>query len=101
MDHLEPHKIVMTGPDYILRSEYEQFTKLYEIRHSELRLEIKDLESGLKTDISNMTVKIDAISAKLARSGVDAWKLLAVSLLNFMLGGGIIGALNYFHMIGH
>ena len=78
------------GPgDYVLRSEYEQFTKLYEIRHSELRLEIKDLESGLKTDISGVNVKLDALNTQMARRGVDAWKLLAVSLSSLITGYGL------------
>ena len=71
---------------YVIRSEYEQFTKLYEIRHSELRLEIKDLESGLKTDISNMSVKIDAISTQMARRGADGWKLMATSSFSLIVG---------------
>jgi len=85
-------------PDYITRSEYEQFTKLYEIRHSELRLEIKDLESGLKTDISNMSVKIDKISMQMAQRGADAWKLMATSL-----GSVIVGYVLYYlqHMFIH
>ena len=73
-------------PDYVTRSEYEQFTKLYEIRHSELRLEIKDLESGLKTDISNMNVKLDNLGTQMAKRGADGWKLLATSLLS-LVGG--------------
>lgn len=86
--------------DYVLRTEYEQFTKLYEIRHSELRLEIKDLESGLKADISNMNVKLDGMASQLARQGTNGWKLLAVGLLNFILGGGAIALLNYLHVMG-
>ena len=74
---------------YVTRSEYEQFTKLYEIRHSELRLEIKDLESGLKTDISTMSVKIDAIRTQMDRRGVDGWKLLATALTS-LIGGYVL-----------
>lgn len=72
--------------EYVTRSEYEQFTRLYEIRHSELRLEIKDLESGLKQDISNMTVKIDGLKTQLDRRGVDAWKLAATSSVSLIVG---------------
>lgn len=79
----------MTQSEYVTRSEYEQFTKLYEIRHSELRLEIKDLESGLKQDISNMTVKLDTIGVQMARRGVDGWKLLTVSMSS-LIGGYVL-----------
>jgi len=85
-------------PDYITRSEYEQFTKLYEIRHSELRLEIKDLESGLKADISNMSVKIDKISTQMAQRGADGWKLLATAMTS-LIGGYLLYYLQ--HMFIH
>ncbi len=71
---------------FITRDEYRQFTKLYEVRHSELRLEIKDLESGLKIDLSSMTVKLDSLSTQLARRGADGWKLMATSSLSLIAG---------------
>ena len=76
----------MAQEEYVTRSEYEQFTRMYELRHSELRLEIKDLESGLKTDISNMTVKIDALKTQLDRKGADGWKLAATSTISLIVG---------------
>jgi hypothetical protein len=84
----------------VTRAEYEQFTRLYEVRHSELRLEIKELETGLKTDMSSMNVKLDTLSGQMARQGANAWKLVAVSLINFMVGGGVIGLLSYLHIFG-
>lgn len=85
------------SPDFVTRSEYEQFVKVYEIRHSELRLEIKDLESGLKTDISTMNVKLDGLGTQMARRGVDAWKLIAVSMSS-LIGGYVLYFLQ--HLIG-
>lgn len=79
----------MTQSEFVLRSEYEQFTRLYELRHSELRLEIKDLESGLKADISAMNVKLDGLGTQMARRGADGWKLLAVSMSS-LIGGYLL-----------
>ena len=78
-----------SAEEYVTRGEYEQFTRMYELRHSELRLEIKDLESGLKQDISSMTVKLDGLRTQLDRRGVDGWKLAATSTIS-LIGGYIL-----------
>jgi len=73
-------------PDYIARSEYEQFVKLYEIRHSELRLENKDLESEIKAQLSAVNTKIDTLTSQVVSKGNDGWKLLATSMLSLVSG---------------
>lgn len=92
----------MTVPaDFITRSEYEA-------RHSELRTELIRLSSEndshfkwavnenekLRQDIQ---VKFDVLAAKVDSAGVGMWKLVTASIVNFMLGGGLIALLNYLH----
>lgn len=87
--------------NYITRSEYEA-------RHAELRTELIRLSTehdgyfkwvvaendALKKDVQ---AKFEALSSKIDTARVSAWKLVAVSALNFMLGGGLIAVLSYFH----
>ena len=94
--------------NYITRSEYEA-------RHSELRTELIRLSTendtyfkwvvgendALKKDVQakfdTLTSMINA-QAKLIDAGrVSVWKLIAISCLNFMLGGGLVAFLEYFH----
>ena len=78
----------------ITRTEYEQFIKTYEIRHAELRLEMKEVETEIKSDILSMSTKIDALSLQMARRGMDAWKLLSVSAFS-VIGGYIVSYLQH------
>ena len=88
----------MTTPqDYIQRSEYEQFTKTYEVRHTELRLEIKEMENDQKAQLNTMTAKIDALSVQISRKSLDAWKIIATSAVSIIIGY----ALDYLqHLLG-
>ena len=72
--------------DPVTRSEYEQFVKLYEIRHSELRLENKDLETEIKAQLNAVNTKIDTLTSQVANRGNDGWKLLATSMLSLVSG---------------
>ena len=94
--------------NYITRSEYEA-------RHSELRTELIRLSSEhdshfkwvvtenekmrndvqVKFDI--LTTKIDSQAKSIDSAGVGVWKLVTASVINFMLGGGLIALLNYLH----
>ena len=88
--------------NYIQRSEYEA-------RHSELRTELLRLSTEhdshfkwvvaendkMRTDVQT---KFDVLSAKLDAAKLSPWKLIAVSLINFLLGCGLIATLNYFHL---
>ena len=87
--------------DFITRSEYEA-------RHSELRTELIRLSSENDTHFKwvvaenekirqDVQAKFDILVAKINSATVGAWKLVAVSMVNFMLGGGIIALLNYLH----
>src|SRR5215469_7681484 len=96
--------------NYITRSEYEA-------RHSELRTELIRLSSEGDTHFrwvveenekmrKDVQAKFDALSAKLdaAQETIDSaringWKLVAVSLINLLVGGGLVGALNYLHLL--
>jgi len=46
----------------ISRTEYEQFIKIYEVRHSELRLEMKELETDIKASMNETNIKIDRLT---------------------------------------
>lgn len=85
--------------DYVTRREYEQFTRLYELRHAELRVEVKEMENQLSSQMNGLSAKMDTVSTQLAKSGANGWRLLAISLLNFMAGGGLIAALNALHLL--
>lgn len=87
--------------NYITRSEYEA-------RHSELRTELLRLSTEhdahfkwvvaendkMRTDVQ---AKFDMLAAKLDTASVGVWKIVTASVINFMLGGGLIALLNYLH----
>ena len=82
----------------VFRNEYEQFTKMYELRHSELRLEIKEVETDLKSQMSSMINKMDVLSNQVNRRSLDVWKLVASSAVSLIAGY----LLNYFqHLLPH
>ena len=87
--------------NYITRSEYEA-------RHSELRTELIRLntehDSHFKWVVSenekmrnDVQTKFEILTSKIDAARVSAWKLVAISAINFMLGGGLIALLNYLH----
>lgn len=83
--------------EYVTRGEYEQFIRMYEVRHAELRVEVKEIETNITGQMNHVTAKLDTLSSQLQRNSTNGWKLLAVSLLNFMLGGGLVALLNTLH----
>jgi uncharacterized transporter YbjL len=89
----------MSGDELVTRNEYEQFTKIYEIRHSELRLEIKELETSLKGDVQNLSKKIDDLSSEVKNNGTDRWKTLSTSMLSFFIGVATYYVLYVTHII--
>jgi len=84
------------GPELpdISRAKYEQFIKVYEVRHTELRLEMKELETDIKADISSMSIKIDRMSLEMAHRGLDAWKLVGTSAVS-LISGYILAVLQH------
>ena len=87
--------------NYITRSEYEA-------RHSELRTELLRLstehDSHFKWVVAendkmraDVQAKFDVLAAKLDGASVGVWKIVTASVINFMLGGGLIALLNYLH----
>lgn len=76
----------MTMTETPTRTEYDQFVRMYEVRHSELRLEIKELETDIKAQISNMNGKMDMLANQVSRRGMDGWKLLATSSISLIAG---------------
>ncbi len=68
------------------RTEYDQFTRMYEVRHSELRLEIKELETDLKGQMNTMNGKMDMLANQVSSRGLDAWKLVATSSASLIAG---------------
>ena len=97
----------VTG-DYIRRSEYEA-------RHAELRVELmrlstehdshfkwvvaenEKMRNDVQTKFDILATKIDLQAKSIDSAGVGVWKLVAASVINFMLGGGLIALLNYLH----
>ena len=78
--------------DIIRRPEYEQFVKLYELRHSELMISVKELEVENKqtvTDILNrmekMSQEIADIKIAVSRRSLDIWKLAATSAVSVII----------------
>ena len=79
--------------DVILRAEYEHFLKAYEVRHGELRLEIKEVEQDIHNQIASLDNKIDSLENKLEtlsnqmnKRSLDIWKLLATSSVSLIVG---------------
>lgn len=95
---------MMTSPEttnYITRSEYEA-------RHAELRTELIRLNTEHDSHFQwvvtenekmrkDVQAKFDVLSAKVDAAGASLWKIVAIAILNFMLGGGLIALLNYLH----
>lgn len=87
----------MSDSDYITRSEYET-------RHSELRTEMIALRASDDTLRRDMTTrfdtfdsKLDALDAKISAAQTSGWKLATISMINFVLGGGLVALLSYLH----
>ena len=87
--------------NYITRSEYEA-------RHAELRTELIRLntehDSHFKWVVAenekmrnDVQTKFEILSGKVDAAGASLWKIVAIAILNFMLGGGLIALLNYLH----
>lgn len=62
--------------DFIARNEYEA-------RHTEMRAEV----ARIMTRIDLLSDKMDRVNERLASSRTAGWKLLAISLINFLVGG--------------
>jgi hypothetical protein len=89
----------MSVGDYITRSEYEA-------RHSELRTEMLRLNSttdAIRSDIQArfdvMATKLEKMDDKIDNSRVAVWKMLAVSVVNFVLGGGVVAFIQITHVV--
>lgn len=76
--------------EYITRAEYEA-------RHAELKIEFLNLSSDVKSNQKEIQAKLEVLSEKLDTARVSSWKLIAVSALNFIMGGGLVAVLSYFH----
>lgn len=76
--------------EYITRSEYEA-------RHAELKAEFLNLSSDVKTNQKETLAKLEILSNKLDSARASNWKLIAMSAINFMVGGGLVAFLSYLH----
>lgn len=77
----------------IKRAEYEQFIRTYELRHAELRTELKEVEVDMRDRISNLGIKLDNLSTQMSKldndvaaKSLDAWKIIATSALSLIVG---------------
>jgi hypothetical protein len=75
-----------TGNDPVERSEYEQFVHTYEVRHAELRLELKESEVELKGQMNDMIGKMDTLTTQINRRSLDVWKLVSTSAVSIIAG---------------
>ena len=82
------------GNDPVERTEYEQYVRMSESKHAELHLEIKEVETDLKTQMNSMMNKIDLLSVQMTKRSLDAWKLIATSMVS-LVGGYILGHLHF------
>jgi len=98
----------MSVGDYITRSEYEA-------RHAELRTEMLHLGAttdAIRSDIQArfdlltakiekfddaQTAKLEKMDEKIDSAQVAAWKVVALSAANFIVGGGMMAVFQYFH----
>lgn len=72
--------------DELQRGEYEQFVRLYEIRHGELHAEVKDLENDIKKQLYDMSKQIDDLKTAVTSNKTDGWKLATTSLISLVFG---------------
>lgn len=91
----------MSVGDYITRSEFEA-------RHSELRTELIRLSTENDAHFNwvvnenekirkDVQIKFDSLVEKIDSARVSTWKAVALSSVNFILGGGLVGLLTYLH----
>ena len=78
------------GTDPVERTEYEQYVHMAEMRHTELRLEIKEVETDLKAQMGSMISKMDTLAIQVNRRSLDVWKLVATSAVS-VIAGYILG----------
>lgn len=76
--------------EYITRPEYEA-------RQAEMKSELVRISMDASADRKDVQAKFDILSNKIDGAKVSAWKLIAVSTVNFMIGGGLVAFLNYLH----
>lgn len=77
--------------EYITRPEYEA-------RQSEMRAELIRLAGDVSQDRKDVQAKFEILTAKIDGSRVSMWKLVALSTINFMIGGSVGIFLNYIHI---
>lgn len=69
----------------------------YEARQSEMRAELIRLATENNELRRDVQAKFDVLSAKMDTTSLGVWKMVAASVVNFMLGGGLVALLNYLH----
>lgn len=73
-------------PDEITRAEYEA-------RQAEIRQQVLGIETSLRTDLKGLENKIDNLSTTInsvaAYNKSAFWKLIASSLITFLVGSGM------------
>ena len=74
------------GGDAVERTEYEQYVHMAEMRHTELRLEIKEVETDLKGQMNNMISKMDGLSNQMNKRSLDAFKIIATASVSLIVG---------------
>lgn len=74
------------GEEPVQRTEYEQFVRTYEVRHTEMRLDMKEMENDMKAQLNAVINKMDALSNQVTRRSFDLWKMVASSSVSLIIG---------------
>lgn len=76
----------MPTDDEVKRYEYEQFIRMYEARHAELRIQIKEIEVNNRKDIQEIANSVAKLRIELTRKSIDVWKVISMSILTGVVG---------------
>jgi hypothetical protein len=47
------------------------------------------------TDVARIEVKVDSLNSKVDSLRADSWKFVAVTCINFILGGSLVGVIQF------
>lgn len=74
----------MADDDSIKRPEYEARNTLFIMNQNKLETRLDNLD----TKVDNLNTKVDNLNASI-------WKFIAVTCINFILGGGAFGLIEF------
>lgn len=75
--------------DAILRQEYEARSAMISNDINKLETKIDNLNNKVETRFETLNNKVDSIST-------GWWKFVAITSINFILGGGLVATIEFF-----